>query len=49
LRLTYSQFEELEVYTRFGTRLDEKTIKTIERGDEYVSIEAVPIRSDAGS
>lgn len=32
LRLTYSQFEELEVYTRFGTRLDEKTIKTIERG-----------------
>ena len=32
LRLAYSQFEELEVYTRFGTKLDEKTMKSIERG-----------------
>ena len=32
LRLSYSQFEELEMFARFGTRLDEKTRATIERG-----------------
>lgn len=32
LRLTYSQFEELENFARFGTRLDEATRQTIERG-----------------
>ena len=32
LRLSYSQFEELEAFSRFGTRLDENTRKTIERG-----------------
>ena len=32
LKLAYSQFEELENYARFGTRLDENTRKTIERG-----------------
>jgi F-type H+-transporting ATPase subunit alpha len=32
LRLTYSQFEGLEVYTRFGTRLDEETQKILQRG-----------------
>ncbi len=32
LRLTYTQFEDLEAYTRFGTRLDEDTQKTLERG-----------------
>ncbi len=32
LRLAYSQFEELESFARFGTRLDENTRKTIERG-----------------
>jgi F-type H+-transporting ATPase subunit alpha len=32
LRLSYSQFEELEAFARFGTRLDERTRKTIERG-----------------
>lgn len=32
LRLSYSQFEELEAFSRFGTRLDKETIKTIERG-----------------
>ncbi len=32
LRLTYSQFEELEAFSRFGTRLDEETRKTLERG-----------------
>ncbi len=32
LRLTYSQFEELEAFARFGTRLDEDTRRTLERG-----------------
>lgn len=32
LRLSYSQFEELEAFARFGTRLDEETRRTIERG-----------------
>jgi F-type H+-transporting ATPase subunit alpha len=32
LRLTYSQFEELEAFSRFGTRLDEETRHAIERG-----------------
>lgn len=32
LKLDYSQFEELETFARFGTRLDEATRKTIEHG-----------------
>lgn len=32
LRLSYSQFEELETFARFGTQLDEDTRKTLERG-----------------
>lgn len=32
LRLSYSQFEELETFARFGTRLDEVTRQNIERG-----------------
>ena len=32
LRLSYSQFEELESFSRFGTRLDESTKRTLERG-----------------
>jgi F-type H+-transporting ATPase subunit alpha len=32
LRLSYSQFEELEAFSRFGTRLDEETERTLERG-----------------
>ncbi|NDP22257.1 MAG: alternate F1F0 ATPase, F1 subunit alpha [Paludibacter sp.] len=32
LKLDYSQFEELESFSRFGTRMDEATKKTIERG-----------------
>jgi F-type H+-transporting ATPase subunit alpha len=32
LKLSYSQFEELEVFSRFGTRLDEHTRQTLERG-----------------
>jgi len=32
LRLTYSQFQELEIFSRFGTQLDENTRKILERG-----------------
>jgi F-type H+-transporting ATPase subunit alpha len=32
LRLFYSQFEELEVFSRFGSRLDERTRSTLARG-----------------
>jgi len=32
LRISYSQFEELETFSRFGTRLDENTKKVLERG-----------------
>jgi len=32
LKLAYSQFEELEAFTRFGARLDENTRKVIEHG-----------------
>ncbi|HSJ54469.1 MAG TPA: alternate F1F0 ATPase, F1 subunit alpha [Anaerolineae bacterium] len=32
LRLSYSQFEELETFARFGSRLDDDTRRTIERG-----------------
>jgi F-type H+-transporting ATPase subunit alpha len=32
LKLAYSQFEELETFARFGTRLDEDTRKIIEHG-----------------
>jgi F-type H+/Na+-transporting ATPase subunit alpha len=32
LRLYYSQFEELEAFARFGTKLDTETRKTLERG-----------------
>lgn len=32
LRLAYSQFEELEVFSRFSSRLDEETRQTLERG-----------------
>ncbi len=32
LRLSYSQFEELEAFSRFGTRLDEATRQILERG-----------------
>jgi F-type H+/Na+-transporting ATPase subunit alpha len=32
LKLAYSQFEELETFTRFGAKLDENTRKVIEHG-----------------
>ena len=33
LRLSYSQFEELEAFARFGTRLDEDSRRTLRRGE----------------
>lgn len=32
LRLSYSQFQEVEVFARFGTQLDEETRHTLDRG-----------------
>jgi F-type H+/Na+-transporting ATPase subunit alpha len=32
LRLSYTQFEEFEAFSRFGARLDEETTRTLERG-----------------
>ncbi|MEX2465709.1 MAG: F0F1 ATP synthase subunit alpha [Gemmatimonadota bacterium] len=32
LRLSYSQFQELEVFSRFASQLDEETRKSLERG-----------------
>ena len=32
LRLSYSQFQELEAFSRFGTRLDERSRQLLERG-----------------
>lgn len=32
LKLAYAQYEELEIFARFGTRLDERTRAVIERG-----------------
>ncbi|QDT97169.1 alternate F1F0 ATPase, F1 subunit alpha [Gimesia aquarii] len=32
LRLSYAQFEELEAFSRFSSRLDEETLTTLERG-----------------
>jgi len=32
LKLAYSQFEELETFTRFGARLEENTLKIIDHG-----------------
>jgi F-type H+-transporting ATPase subunit alpha len=32
LRLSYSQFQELEAFSRFGTRLDDRTRQTLEHG-----------------
>jgi F-type H+-transporting ATPase subunit alpha len=32
LRLSYAQFEELETFSRFGTSLEEETLRTLERG-----------------
>ena len=38
LRLAYAQFEELETFARFGTRLDDDTRSQLERGPATFSI-----------
>jgi len=45
LRLSYSQFEELEAFSRFGTRLDEQTRKSLERGRRVRQVLKQPERS----
>ena len=42
LRLEYAQFLELEVFTRFGTMVDERTRKTIEHGRRIRAVLAQP-------
>jgi F-type H+-transporting ATPase subunit alpha len=43
LRLSYSQFEELEAFSRFGTRLDDETRRTIERGRRVREVLKQPV------
>jgi F-type H+/Na+-transporting ATPase subunit alpha len=49
LKLAYSQFAELEAFSRFGTRLDDNTRKIIEHGErlraclKQPQFEAVPV------
>jgi F-type H+-transporting ATPase subunit alpha len=38
LRLSYAQFQELEVFARFGTRLDQQTQKTLQHGQRVREI-----------
>ncbi len=38
LKLSYAQFEELEIFSRFGTRLDAETRKALERGRKVRAI-----------
>ncbi|MBN1428423.1 MAG: alternate F1F0 ATPase, F1 subunit alpha [Anaerolineae bacterium] len=38
LSLSYAQFEELETFARFGTRLDDETRRTIERGERVRTV-----------
>ncbi len=45
LRLSYSQFEELEMFARFGTRLDDRTRATIERGRRVRKVLTQPERT----
>ncbi|MGN0929396.1 MAG: F0F1 ATP synthase subunit alpha, partial [Alphaproteobacteria bacterium] len=33
MKISYSQFEELEAFSKFGTQLDEETRKTLRRGE----------------
>ncbi len=42
LRLEYAQFLELEVFTRFGTMVDERTRKTIEHGRRIRAVLSQP-------
>lgn len=38
LRLSYSQFEELESFARFGTQLDEETRRKLTRGERVRAV-----------
>ncbi|HCX65351.1 MAG TPA: F0F1 ATP synthase subunit alpha [Eubacteriaceae bacterium] len=38
LKLSYSQFEELEVFASFGTKLDEETKKVLARGERIRAV-----------
>lgn len=38
LKLSYSQFEELEIFASFGTKLDEETRQILDRGERIRSI-----------
>ena len=38
LKLTYSQFEELEAFASFGTRIDDSTRRTLERGQRIRAV-----------
>ncbi len=38
LRLAYAQFEELEIFSRFSTRLDERTRSALERGQRVRAV-----------
>lgn len=42
LRLSYAQFEELEMFARFGTRLDDTTRGAIERGQRVRKVLTQP-------
>jgi F0F1-type ATP synthase alpha subunit len=42
LRLDYAQFLELEVFTRFGTMVDERTRKVIEHGRRIRAVLSQP-------
>ncbi len=38
MKISYSQFEELEAFSKFGTQLDDGTIKTLKRGERIREI-----------
>src|SRR5690606_31412891 len=49
LRLSYSQFEELEAFARFGTRLDEDTRRTLARGERVREVLKQPQYATVGA
>ncbi len=48
LRLAYAQFEELEAFSRFATRLDPDTRRTIERGRRIRAVLCQPAHTTLG-
>jgi len=47
LRLAYAQFEELEMFARFGTRLDDETRQRLERGYRVRAVLSQPEHAPA--